>query len=78
MKWTKFDPSNPPKYTPGKATFWLLRYSTSDHYTVGAYLHNQGLLEQAGDKVSKDIISPNRLLLYKAHWIYPQDLEMPE
>ena len=79
MKWTKFDPSNPPQYTPVKWAFWLFRFSYGDHYIVGAYLHDKGLLIDAGDKGKIDeIISPEGLVTYNAHYIYPQDLEMPE
>lgn len=79
MKWIKFDPANPPKYTPGKATFWLIRFSFGDHYHAGAYLGDKGLLIYAGDKGKIDvIISPERLVIHNAHYIYPQDLEMPE
>lgn len=79
MKWKKFDPENPPKYTPGEATFWLIRFINDDHYTSGAYLEDKGLLVHAGDGSKIDIlIKPERLVTYNAHWIYPQDLEMPE
>lgn len=79
MKWNKFDPENPPKYTPGKSTFWLIRFSNGDHYTSGDYLGDKGLLIHAGDKSKIDIIiKPEPLVTYNAHWIYPQDLEMPE
>lgn len=79
MKWIKFDPSNPPKYTSGIPTFWIIRFSFAYHYYTGAYLGDKGLLIYAGDKDKIDvIISPDELRAYNAHYIYPQDLEMPE
>jgi len=69
MKWTKFDPENPPNHG---YTYWEINEGNGVRYWSASY--SAGYLE-----VHKYFgYSAKQLVEYNAHWIYPQDLEMPE
>jgi hypothetical protein len=81
MKWIKYDPNNPPQNEIGKCLFWMLDYGSPSklQYVAGVYDKSKGLLTLHGNKGQIEIIyNPKNLVEKKAHYIYPQNLEMPE
>lgn len=81
MKWIKYNPENPPQNKIGRCLFWRLDYGfpSGIDYTAGVYSKVKGLLILAGERGEIELIyNPKQLLQKKAHYIYPQDLEMPE
>ena len=73
MKWTKFDPSNPPS---DAYTLWCFAIPANTAFAFGKYYEHLGLRCFHEDAVTS--FFPNELTNYNAHYIYPQDLEMPE
>lgn len=72
MKWTKFDPENPPR---AKVLF-RMDYEDEIVYCMGFHVYNL-----CGVHISKNEFMyyyDKEMQKYNAHWIYPQDLEMPE
>ena len=80
MKWIKYDPANPPQNEIGKCLFWRLDYGypAGVDYSAGVYSKVKGLLILAGNKGQIELeYNPKQLVQKNAHYIYPQDLEMP-
>lgn len=80
MKWTKYDPAKPPQNQIGICLFWRLDYGypAGVQYVAGVYSQNKGLLILAGNKGQIELeYNPKQLVQKNAHYIYPQDLEMP-
>lgn len=73
MEWTKFDPKNPPS---DAYTLWCFAIPANTAFAFGKYYEHLGLRCFHEDAVTS--FFPNELMNYNAHWIYPQDLEMPE
>ena len=77
MKWNKFDPNNPPK----RRVLFMFEYAHGEnecatHYHVGFWTNNYGAIYYDFDGLG--YYSDDEMEKYNAHWIYPQDLEMPE
>jgi hypothetical protein len=77
MKWTKFDPSNPPKSN----VLFMFEYvhgenECATHYHTGIWVKDYGSLFYDSDGLKN--YSADEMQKYNAHWIYPQLLEMPE
>ena len=73
MKWTKFDPSNPPS---DAYTLWRFAIPENTAFAFGKYYEHLGLRTFYEDRYKG--FFPHELIELNAHWIYPQDLEMPE
>lgn len=77
MKWTKFDPENPPR----SEVLFMFDYEHGENecdtfYYVGRWVQNLGFIYYYSE--GQGCFSADEMPKYNAHWIYPQLLEMQE